>query len=211
MVGGHALRLSLEHPGVSSVTVIGRRPVGARHEKLHEVLHADFSDCGPIADALVGCDVALYCIGAYTGAVPDAEFRRITVDYTAEFAARLHERSPEATFCFLSGQGADRTGKSHVAFARYKGMAENALLRTGFPRVHIFRPGYVYPVTPRREPNLGYRVFRFLYPILRSVSPDIGITSEALARAMLVVGLDATLAGDDPVLEHHDIKQLVGG
>jgi uncharacterized protein YbjT (DUF2867 family) len=36
--------------------------------------------------------------------------------------------------------GADPTGRSRLAFARYKGQAENALLAAGFPRVYIFRP-----------------------------------------------------------------------
>ncbi|HEY3450511.1 MAG TPA: NAD-dependent epimerase/dehydratase family protein [Myxococcales bacterium] len=86
MVGGYALRLSLEHPDVRAVTVVGRRPTGVTHAKLREVLHADFADCGPLAEALAGHDAALYCIGAYTGTVPDAEFRKVTVDYTVAFA-----------------------------------------------------------------------------------------------------------------------------
>jgi hypothetical protein len=26
----------------------------------------------------------------------------------------------------------------------------------GFPCVYIFRPAYIYPVEPRKEPNLSY-------------------------------------------------------
>ena len=44
MVGGHALQLSLDEPGVSSVTVVGRRSTGASHPKLREILHDDFMD-----------------------------------------------------------------------------------------------------------------------------------------------------------------------
>ena len=79
--------------------------------------------------------------------------------------------------------------KSRMAFARYKGAAEKVLLKIGFPRVHIFRPGYIYPVTPRKEPNFSYRISRFLYPVLRRVYPNIGIPSENLARAMVHTGL----------------------
>jgi len=35
---------------------------------------------------------------------------------------------------------ADPTERSRLAFARYKGEAENALLAAGFPHVYIFRP-----------------------------------------------------------------------
>ena len=44
--------------------------------------------------------------------------------------------SPHATFAFLSGGGADPTGRSRIAFARYKGEAETALSATGFPRLY---------------------------------------------------------------------------
>ena len=47
------------------------------------------------------------CLGTYTGAVSDAELRRITVDCTVAFARALPEGSPSAVFSFLSGNGAD--------------------------------------------------------------------------------------------------------
>jgi uncharacterized protein YbjT (DUF2867 family) len=72
--------------------------------------------------------------------------------------------SPDAAFSFLSGNGADPTGRSRLAFARYKGEAEKALLAAGFPRVYIFRPAYIYPVEPRKEPNFSYRLMRAIYP-----------------------------------------------
>ncbi|HTY84063.1 MAG TPA: hypothetical protein VMB19_07580, partial [Silvibacterium sp.] len=142
MVGGYALRCALDSPSVGRVTSIGRRKTGLSHPKLVEVLHSDFADCSPLAAVLSGQDVAVFCMGTYTGAVPDAEFRRITVDYTIEFARVLCGSSPGAAFSFLSGSGADPTGRSRLAFARYKGEAENALLAAAFPRVYIFRPAY---------------------------------------------------------------------
>ena len=57
--------------------------------------------------------------------MPKDEFRKITVDYTVSFATALKKGSPNAVFCFLSGQGADRTEKSRMMFARDKGHAEN--------------------------------------------------------------------------------------
>lgn len=207
MVGGLALRLCLEHPAVSSVTAIGRRATGVAHPKLREVIHADFSDCSPLAEALAGCDLALFCIGVYTGALPDEEFRKITVDHTAEFARALYEQSPGAAFCFLSGQGADPGGKSRMSFARYKGMAEKALLSAGFCRVHIFRPGYIYPITPRREPNASYSLMRALYPLIRRIHPNIGLSSDELARAMVETGLDGGRAGGKSILENRYIKE----
>ena len=155
MVGGYALRYALDHPAVGRVTAIGRRKLGISHPKLKEVLHQDFADCSALAEALSGQDAAVFCLGTYTGSVPDAELRNITVDYTIEFARVLRGSSPEAAFSFLSGNGADQTGRSRMPFARYKGEAEKALLAAGFPRVYIFRPAYIYPVEPRKEPNFS--------------------------------------------------------
>jgi uncharacterized protein YbjT (DUF2867 family) len=208
MVGGLALQHCLEHDGVSEVTVISRRSTGVAHPRLHEVQHRDFGDYTAVADALAGQDVALFCLGVYTSALPDDEFRRITVDFTFAFARALQVASPDAVFCFLSGQGADQTGRSRMAFARYKGEAEKALLEVGFPRVHIFRPGYIYSVTPRKEPNFGYRLMRVLWPMLRLIYPNLGIASDALALAMVEAGLCDKDDAPGEILENRDIRKL---
>ncbi len=208
MVGGIALRESLRHPEIAKVTVVGRRATGVKDTKLHEIVHDDYMDYSEIGEVFEAQDVALFCLGAYTGAVPDDEFRKITVDYTVAFAHALHERSPQAAFCFLSGQGADQTESSRMAFARHKGAAEKALLGQGFSRVHIFRPGYIYPATPRDEPNFTYRMTRALYPVLRRIYPNIGIASDDLARAMVFAGLNGTGSHEASVLENRDIRAL---
>src|ERR1700676_5143677 len=90
MVGGYALRYALDHPAVGRVTSIGRRKLGVSHPKLNQILHPDFADCSALAEALSGQDAAIFCVGTYTGSVPDAALRKITVDYTVEFARVLH-------------------------------------------------------------------------------------------------------------------------
>jgi uncharacterized protein YbjT (DUF2867 family) len=209
MVGGYALRYALEHPAVSRVTAIGRRKLGFSHPKLKEVLHPDFADCSALAEPLSGQDAVVYCIGAYTGAVPDAVLRKITVDYTIEFARVLHGSSPDAAFSFLSGSGADLTGRSRMPFARYKGEAEKALLAAGFPCVYIFRPAYIYPVEPRREPNLSYRLLRRIYPVFRVLFPNQVIRADDLAHAMVNVAVRGRGERGGVVLENRDIRALV--
>ena len=100
MVGSYALRYALAQPDVERVLSIGRRKLGVSHPKLTEVLHPDFTDCSALTEVLTGQDAAIYCLGAYTGAVTDAELRRITVDYTVEFARVFRSGSPNAVFHF---------------------------------------------------------------------------------------------------------------
>jgi len=209
MVGGYALRYALENSAVARVTSIGRRKLGIPHSKVKEVLHPDFADCSALADTLAGQDAAIFCLGTYTGAVSDAELRKITADYTIEFARVLHSSSPGAAFSFLSGSGADPTGRSRLPFARYKGEAENALLAAGFPHVNIFRPAYIYPVEPRKEPNFSYRLLRTIYPAFRALFPDQVIRADDLARAMVDVVVSETGQCGGPVFENRDIRAMV--
>jgi uncharacterized protein YbjT (DUF2867 family) len=209
MVGGYALRYALEHPAVGRVTVIGRRTLDISHPKLTEVLHRDFGDCSALAEALSGQDAAVFCLGAYTGSVSDAELRTITAGYTIEFARVLRTSSPTAAFSFLSGSGADPTGRSRIAFARYKGEAEKALLAAGFPCVYTFRPAYIYPVQPRKEPNLSYRLLRAIYPAFRVLFPNHVIRADDLARAMVDAVVRVAQEPRSLVFENRDIRAMV--
>jgi uncharacterized protein YbjT (DUF2867 family) len=209
MVGAYALRYALDHPAVRRVTSIGRRKTGISHPKLDEILHRDFSDCSALAPALSGQDAAVFCLGTYTGTVTDTEMHTITVDYTVEFARVLHDSSPDAAFSFLSGSGADPTGRSRMAFARYKGEAEKSLMASGFSHLYIFRPAYIYPVEPRKEPNFSYRLLRAIYPAFRILFPNQVIPADNLAKAMVDVVVCETAESQWQVLENRDIRALV--
>ena len=209
MVGGYALRYALDNSAVKNVTSIGRKTLGISHPKLKEVLHQNFADCAALADVLSGQDAAVYCLGTYTGSVSDAQLRAITADYTIEFVRVLRSSSPNAAFSFLSGNGADPTGRSRLAFARYKGQAEKALLAAGFPRFYLFRPAYIYPVQPRKEPNFSYRMLRAVYPVFRLLFPNQVIRADELAWVMVDVVLRQTQERQGLVFENRDIRAMV--
>jgi uncharacterized protein YbjT (DUF2867 family) len=208
MVGSYALRYALDHPDVAAVTAIGRRKVGFDHPKLKEVQHPDFADCSALAGALAGQDAVVFCLGAYTGVATEAELRTITVDYTVEFARVLRGASPDAAFSFLSGNGADPTGQSGMPYARYKGEAEKALFAAGFPRVYIFRPAYIYPVEPRKEPTASYRILRAIYPVFRVVFPNQVIRADDLARVMVDAAVHTAPERAGPIFENRDIRVM---
>jgi len=121
----------------------------------------------------------------------------------------LRRSSPDAAFSFLSGNGADPTGRSRMPFARYKGEAENALLAAGFPRVYLFRPAYIYPVEPRKEPNFSYRLLRGIYPLFRVLFPNQVIRADDLVGAMVDVAIQDTGERRSLVFENHDIRAMV--
>ena len=93
-----------------------------------------------------------------------------------------------------------------MPFARYKGEAEKALLAAGFPGVYIFRPAYIYPVEPRKEPNFSYRLLRGIYPVFRLLFPNLVIRADDLARAMVDVAVGQRGEHGGVVLENRDIR-----
>jgi len=203
MIGRLVLETCLSREDVKKVTAINRKSLGINHPKLVERIHNDFLDYSAIEQHLEDQHVCFYCIGVYTGQVPAGEFKKITVDYTLAFAKTLRKHNDALDFCFLSGQGADSTEKSRILFAREKGIAENLLLKQGFSHTYIFRPGYIYPVTARKEPNFAYTFMRWLYKPLAAIYPNIGVSSVKLAHKMVHTGLEG---GNKTIYENRDIR-----
>ena len=92
-----------------------------------------------------------------------------------------------------------------MAFAKYKGVAENRIADLGLGQFYSFRPGYIYPVTPRKEPGFGYRVMAGLYPLIRLAGNGASIKSTRTRRAMVRVGIDGA---DTTVLENRAIVAI---
>jgi uncharacterized protein YbjT (DUF2867 family) len=95
-----------------------------------------------------------------------------------------------------------------VPFARYKGEAEKALLAAGFHRLYIFRPAYIYPVEPRKEPNFSYRLLRAIYPVFRRLFPNQVIPADDLARAMVDAAVSGKRGRESVVLENREIRAI---
>jgi nucleoside-diphosphate-sugar epimerase len=205
MIGRIILEECLKRKDVKKITSIARQPSGIKDARLVEVIQDNFLDYSKTEEFFKDQDVCFYCIGVYTGTVPTEEFKKITVDYTKAFADILRKNSKNTTFCFLSGAGADSSEKSRVIFAREKGIAENYLLKLQFNKTYIFRPGYIYPVIPRKEPNWIYKLMRILYKPVSKIYPDFGVTSKKLADKIVDVGLNG---GDRTIYDNEHIRKL---
>ncbi len=205
MVGSILLKHCLSSSEVAQVASLVRRKSNHQHPKFKEIIVKDFTDYSNNATLFKNIDAAFFCIGVYTGQVSDDKFKIITVDYAVAFAEALKANSPNANLCLLSGAGADRTEKSNASFARYKGMAENQISALGL-NFYAFRPGYIYPVTPRKEPNIMYRAMRLFYPLIRLGGSNSSIKSTELATALFNVGMNGA---KKEVLENRDILEYI--
>ena len=104
----------------------------------------------------------------------DAELRKVTIRFPIAFARVLRSASPAVAFSFLSGGGADQTGQSRLAFARYKGEAEKASAGGGiFPCLHLSGRLHL-SLQPRKEPNFGYRLFARSLPRISTAASGWG-------------------------------------
>lgn len=205
MVGGHILDLCLNSDQVSEVVALVRKPTSRKREKYSEIVLTNFLNYQVHEEFFKEIDIVYYCLGAYTGTVPADEFRTINVDYPLNLARVVHSQSPNAVFCLLSGQGADRSEKSTMQFARDKGAIENALSKMNFKAFYAFRPGYIYPTFKRKEPTFFYTLFRFIYPLIKLLGNNLSITDLELAKVMFTVGLNGH---SNEILENKDMRAL---
>ena len=207
MVGQGVLRECLLDPEVSQVLSVARKPIGQTHEKLREVACSDFTNFTPIEADLAGYDACFFCLGISSAGMSEAEYTRVTYDYTLAAAETLARLNSGMTFIYVSGEGTDSTEKGRSMWARVKGKTENALLRLPFKAAYNFRPGLIQPLHGIKSKTGLYRavyaVTGPLLPALKALAPTHVTTTEAVGRAMLHV---AKRGYEKPILENPDIN-----
>jgi uncharacterized protein YbjT (DUF2867 family) len=209
MIGGGALIECLADPRVTAVTSLSRSSTGASHPKLTEILHRDFFDLQPVAAHLPGHDACFYCLGVTAVGLDEAAYSRVTYDLTLVAARAYLAANPGGTFCYISGAGADSTGRGPTMWARVKGRIENALLGLGFSRAYALRPGFIQPVKGVRSKTTWYQAFYTavapLSPLIRLALPGMATTTAAVGRALIQLGLGAAAP---PIVTTRDINRL---
>jgi nucleoside-diphosphate-sugar epimerase len=103
MVGQDVLREALLDPEITGVLTIGRRASDKSDPKLTQLTLADLSQYAPIEDQLEGYDACLYCLGISSSGMSEADYTRVTYDYTVAAAEALLRHNPRLTFVFVSG------------------------------------------------------------------------------------------------------------
>jgi uncharacterized protein YbjT (DUF2867 family) len=208
MIGAGVLIECLEDERVRSVLVLGRRPCGARHAKLRELIRSDFLHFADVSSDLADHDACLFCLGVSSAGMTEAEYSRVTYDLTVATAKAACDANPGLTFCYVSGEGTDGTEIGRSMWARVKGRTENALLRMPCP-AYMFRPGFVRPMKGVRSRTRAYRVvYRVLgpaFPVLGRLFPTHVTTTVNLGRAMIRV---AAGGHAKRILENADINAL---
>jgi uncharacterized protein YbjT (DUF2867 family) len=209
MIGQGVLRECLLDPGVERVLAVVRRPTGRTDAKLREVVAADFTDFSALEAELTGYDACFFCLGATSAGLTEQAYRRVTYDIAVAAARTLARLNPAMTFVFVSGAGADSTGKGRVMWARVKGETENAVLALPFKAAFVFRPAFIQPLHGITSRTRAYRIFYALtgplQPVLKALLPGLVTTTERIGRAMIRA---ARSGAPKRVLENRDIDAL---
>ena len=207
MVGAGVLIECLEHSRVRSVLVVNRTPLGRKHPKLREVIHANFHEPEALRAVCADMDACFFCLGVTSVGMDEPTYTRLTFDLTLGVARAIV--SPRLTFCYVSGAGTDSSERGRVMWARVKGRTENALLAMPFKAAYMFRPGYIQPMKGVRSKTAWYQavynVIARFYPVLHRLMPGQSTTTVEVGQAMIQV---AESGYARPILLSRDISAV---
>src|SRR5882762_2411735 len=144
----------------------------------------------------------------------EADYARVTYDFTLAAARLLAKANPEMTFIYVSGAGTDSSEKGSASSAFSvrpftRAHIENALLALPFKAKFMFRLGFIQPmhgiVSKTRLYRVLYAAIAPLVPLLKAAFPSAITTTERVGRAMLAL---AKRGGSKTLLENADVNAL---
>ena len=163
MVGKGVLLECIDSKLIDKVLIVGRNPCSVIDDKVEEVLVKDFFHLESIKDEIKGYDACFFCLGTTSFGLPEADYSRITYGITTHFAQFYLDNNPDSVFSYVSGAGTDGTKKSRIMWVRVKGNTENALLKMGFKKAYMFRPGYIHPMRGIQSKTAWIRILYVLF------------------------------------------------
>ncbi|BBZ28915.1 hypothetical protein MMAD_32100 [Mycolicibacterium madagascariense] len=201
-VGSQVLHQLIDHPAVTGITALARRPLGVAADKLDVMYVDDFTHHDhDRAARLSEHDACIWTLGGKDSDHADpALYERITHGFTLALAAPVAAAATRPfTFCYLSGMGASQREDAHLPWERLtrnlKGRTEKDLLALAEEHddfhVHCFRPGGILTV------DVGGLTHRLTAPI--------AVRVDDLATALIAV---ATGLGAGDVVTNSEIKKI---
>ena len=209
MIGKGVLLECLDDSRIQEVLIVNRSSLGMQHPKLKEILLNDFMEPSSIQDDLKGYDVVYFCLGVSASGMNEEDYKKITYDYTLNFAKAYKEVNPEGSFFYVSGTGTDSSEKGRMMWARVKGKTENDLLKMGFKNALMFRPGMIRPMRGIKSRTKSYqRIYNIINPFWGFFEWIMGdnLTNTTLIGQAMINGL--VNGTDNVLLENKDINQL---
>jgi hypothetical protein len=203
------VRQAIADDDIEHITLVIQCPLDKQiiSDKLTVIIHTDFLDYTSLLKIFEDHHACIWAMDISQYAVSEAEYIRITHDYTIAAAQALARVNSKIRFVFLSSMGADPTEQSHFLFARVKGKTENDLItQTNLIDVYTIRLAVVLPWNTIDSQSWYERVSMPVMHVMKFVNPSWIITSTSLVRAILCIvkyGHHATL------FENQDLKNVL--
>ncbi len=154
LVGSEILNYALHDERFSRIRIFVRRSTGLTHPKLEERL-VDFEKLGEWRNDIQG-DVLFSALGTTVSQVGTRDAQRL-VDYDYQLRiAQAAKLNGVTNYVLVSAPHADP--KSKIAYTKMKGDLERDVMKLGFPKLTIIRPGLLKgPRSQKRffEQNAG--------------------------------------------------------
>lgn len=192
--GIQIFRQAVSDAAITKITVLSRRVLPSwmdipKNDKTEVIILNDFLNYpSDLPARLVGHDACVWALGKSSVGLSDDEYTRITYDYTMHFVNSLQEAGMKDKtgepfrFVFISGEGADPSGKSNIKFAKIKGMTEKALFDlppSSNIKASVMRPAYFFPSKdhPSDRENIRSSTTRvidcLMTPIMKTILPSM--------------------------------------
>ncbi len=204
-VGSEVLRQAILDNSITSIFALGRNAPEVIHPKIQFINHSNFLDYSGLGKIISECDYCLWCLGISQSQVSKEKYQEITFDYTIAAAKAIQLYNPKCSFMFVSGDGADPSGKTKMLFGKVKGATEKALAQMDFPHFYSVRPGGIQPIHQHKNIALVNKIMIPFYPIIKILAPSVMITSVQLAQAMLAIIKES---GPKSIYENIDLLNI---
>jgi len=152
LTGKVLLNLLFSTDVYDSVTILTRKPLQLKNEKIKEVI-VDFDNLAAYKDFIVADDV-FCCLGTTIKKAKTQEaFKKVDLQYPLEIA-RIAKENGAMKFIVISSMGAN--SKSSIFYSKVKGIMEESIQKVGFSALHILRPSML--LGDREEFRAGERL-----------------------------------------------------
>ena len=207
MVGKGVLLECIEDDRISKITLVLRNKIQVNSSKIEQIILKDFTVFNSIRSTLIKPDACFHCMGVSSVGLNEDEFSKLTFDISKSLADVMFDLNPEMVICYVSGTGTDSSEKGNTMWARVKGRTENYLLKKGFSKAIMFRPGAIIPEKGIKSRTGWYNA---LYVVLKPFFPLMKMSKKITTSTLLGKAMINTLFNNDIKvhLENKDINEL---
>ena len=204
LVGSAVLAQLLHSSTITRVSILSRRPIAATegHKKANVIIQTDYSSYPQsVIDQLQDADGCIWAQGKSSVGMTEKDYTELTYDWPLAAAKAFGEMKGKDSssgggrinFVYVSGEGADQTGKARAMFGRVKGRAEKDLVNLAGSAestnlaVYNLRPAGIDGSGSMAKPvdrvvTMPERMAGWLYPAVKLLAPKWHTPVDSLAK-----------------------------